>query len=808
MAWQERRIGSNRRWRSLGMFGACWLLMGAVLADSADPIEGLWLGKVGTAKEQIEVGLEFRRNATGGLELRLTQPISNYYDEAAPGVVQRTGDQVSVAALAMRLTLQGEQLVGTYPGPNSQARFERVQRLPKASPPPKLPLGPEPRWQTRLGAQIYASPVVADGVVYLGNSGGVFNAVKVSDGSLVWAKGVGGAILGDALVAGSAVYFVADTGFLYKLNRRDGQELWRYELGDATVDRVMPHPQVFEWDWQAPKPVLADGVIHVGAGDGGFHAVDASTGKRKWRFETRGRIRNSAAINDDRVVFGSSDHFVYALRRDNGQEVWRFDSGAAIDATPVVAEGKVLVGNRGGGLYALNADTGVQDWRLFFWGSWVESTPVVADGVIYIGSSDLRRVSAINLKDGSVRWRTDVYGWSWGTPLLTADAIYVGTAGGEPYFIKHVAALSKLDRTTGRMLERRPLPDAGGHQWGIAGSAQLADQTLVVATIEGSLFGYPNDAVGSPAQTSTMPGKAIAVGVTLIPGGFVSGRQPDGNTVVFQAPDGLVVLDSGRHPEHSQQILDYAAAANQPIAVVLNSHWHLDHISGNPRLRQAYPTLRVFASPAIEGAMAGFLARSRRDGLKFLAEPGDPVQQAEVRADIASIESGPALYPDTRITAAGTRDFAGLSLQVGYAAHSVTEADLWFYEPTSRVLAVGDLVTLPAPFFDTACPAQWQQSLAALAVIPFETLVPGHGPAMTRAEFERYRHAFDQLLSCAASKQEAASCIAAWQHDAAGWLVTEADRKLAAGLLNYYFETHLRAPAAQQVQWCATTNNP
>ena len=68
--------------------------------------------------------------------------------------------------------------------------------------------------------------------------------------------------------------------------------------------------------------------------------------------------------------------------------------------------------------------------------------------MLYIGASDLRRVSAIDIRDGNVLWRTDVFGWTWGTPLVTADRIYVGAAGGKPYFIDHVASFTVLDRKT------------------------------------------------------------------------------------------------------------------------------------------------------------------------------------------------------------------------------------------------------------------------------------------------------------------------------------------------------------------------
>ena len=299
----------------------------------------------------------------------------------------------------------------------------------------------------------------------------------------------------------------------------------------------------------------------------------------------------------------------------------------------------------------------------------------------------------------------------------------------------------------------------------------------------------------------------LTTNVVLIRGGFEPGRQPDGNTVIFRGTDGLVVMDTGRHPEHSQQILDYAARERLPIVAVVNSHWHLDHISGNARLRAAHPQLQTFASSAIEGALSGFLAQSRQQSIAFLAEPGDPGQQAEVRADLATIDSGAALLPDVRIDSAGSRVLAGRPLQVGFERDTVTAGDVWLYDPAMHVLAAGDLITLPAPFFDTACPAHWQSALAKLGDVDFDMLVPGHGAPMSRADFAVYRHAFDALLACAASPATNAECSDGWQRDAATFLITDWDKKLARALVDDYLTTALRGNAEKRAALCGSSRS-
>src|SRR4051812_47866971 len=107
----------------------------------------------------------------------------------------------------------------------------------------------------------------------------------------------------------------------------------------------------------------------------------------------------------------------------------------------------------------------------------------------------------------------------------------------------------------------------------------------------------------------------------LIPGAVPLDQGPDGNTVILEAPQGLIVFDTGRHPEHAQAILDYAKAQHRPIAAVINSHWHLDHTTGNWDIRQAFPHVDIYASSALEGALQTFLRDSRANTDQMLADP-------------------------------------------------------------------------------------------------------------------------------------------------------------------------------------------
>ena len=287
----------------------------------------------------------------------------------------------------------------------------------------------------------------------------------------------------------------------------------------------------------------------------------------------------------------------------------------------------------------------------------------------------------------------------------------------------------------------------------------------------------------APAPPRPQP---LARTVWLIPGGILPDRQPDGNTVIFAGPRGLVVMDTGRHVWQRQAILDFASLHNEPIAAIVNSHWHLDHVSGNPDLRRAYPGLKVYASSAIDGALKTFLPRSAADGRKYLADASLPAATLEdLKADLATIDNGAALRPDVVIDRSGPRYVAGLKLRVNLAANAATDGDVWLYDARTRIAAVGDLVTLPAPFLDTACPKGWKAALGQISATPFVTLVPGHGPPMSRAQFKLYRTAFNAFVDCARSDKEAKVCANGWA-EAVAPLLAEGEVPRARGMAAYY----------------------
>lgn len=301
-------------------------------------------------------------------------------------------------------------------------------------------------------------------------------------------------------------------------------------------------------------------------------------------------------------------------------------------------------------------------------------------------------------------------------------------------------------------------------------------------------------------QPTPEPPVQLAPGVSFIRSVAVPGRGPDGNTVIFDAPDGLVVVDTGRHAYHSDAILAFARAKQRPIVAIVNTHWHLDHSTGNARLKAVFPNARIYTSTAIDRAVApgGFLARNLVDAEKMAAQADlPPVTREEIQIFLGTMRATGGLRPDVPLTSSGTMTIGGRAFDVHVSNDAVTDADVWLYDPVSKIAVIGDIVTVPVPYFETACPDGWKSAMDAVWATAFDTVIPGHGKPMTRADFDTYRQGFAPFIDCVRSSADAGTCSAAWV-TATSSLIGEdaARRKAVADNMNYYV-SYLRKTAGK-----------
>ena len=102
-----------------------------------------------------------------------------------------------------------------------------------------------PHWTLSLRKPLAAATTVVDGVMYFGDWGGNFYAVRSSDGKILWQHWVGKAsepesplcqppigVTSQAVVVGDVVYVGGGDSAVYALKRTSGDLVWRVPLAD------------------------------------------------------------------------------------------------------------------------------------------------------------------------------------------------------------------------------------------------------------------------------------------------------------------------------------------------------------------------------------------------------------------------------------------------------------------------------------------------------------------------------------------------------------------------------------------------
>src|SRR4051812_20322299 len=135
-------------------------------------------------------------------------------------------------------------------------------------------------------------------------------------------------------------------------------------------------------------------------------------------------------------------------------------------------------------------------------------------------------------------------------------------------------------------------------------------KTAVAAVVlAAALVGVPRPAAAQPpASIDIAPfiAKEITPRVHLL-------TTPDdltgfaiGNILLIEQSDGFVVIDSGIDAANGRAVVRYARSlANKPIKAVAITHWHNDHPQGISAIRDAWPNVRIIATPATEAGMLG-----------------------------------------------------------------------------------------------------------------------------------------------------------------------------------------------------------
>jgi hypothetical protein len=87
------------------------------------------------------------------------------------------------------------------------------------------------KWSYATGNEVYSSPAVMNGVVYVGSVSGKVYALDASTGTKLWSYTTGGGVWSSPAVANGVVYVGSLDHNVYALRASTGHKLWSYTTG-------------------------------------------------------------------------------------------------------------------------------------------------------------------------------------------------------------------------------------------------------------------------------------------------------------------------------------------------------------------------------------------------------------------------------------------------------------------------------------------------------------------------------------------------------------------------------------------------
>lgn len=191
-----------------------------------------------------------------------------------------------------------------------------------------------------------STPSVADGLVFVGSTGGKLYAWNLATGSLAWTYATSFSIRSSPAVASGAIYMGTGGGAatLHAVNETDGTLLWSASApgmlalnSSATVD---------------------GGLVLIGAqgsgAAGALAAFNTSTRSLQWTASIAAQAFSVPAVDGGNVLVGATDAKMYAFST-SGTFLWSYATGAStLLSSPVASGGVVYFGASNGVFYALN----------------------------------------------------------------------------------------------------------------------------------------------------------------------------------------------------------------------------------------------------------------------------------------------------------------------------------------------------------------------------------------------------------------------------------------------------------------------
>lgn len=266
----------------------------------------------------------------------------------------------------------------------------------------------------------------------------VLSPANVGQLTLLWRAGLGDYDAPDPIVVDGVVYAVSHFGVAYGLDAVTGDVLWRVNLGALT---------------NGDAPAVSSGNFYTATLNGDVVAIDLATRRILWKTNVGGAIRHSMNVSDGFVYVNGDDADLEALDAATGALVWSA-SGVEANNTPALSNGLLYVGDNALTIWAMDATTGTPVWkkRVSCY-CYLDSQVVVGEGVAAVGVD--KKVEALDATTGALLWSGNVNSYAR-SPAVANGVLYVTSSSDHGQY----GPTRAFDLVTGAQLWETDLPGA------------------------------------------------------------------------------------------------------------------------------------------------------------------------------------------------------------------------------------------------------------------------------------------------------------------------------------------------------------
>ncbi len=198
---------------------------------------------------------------------------------------------------------------------------------------------------------------------------------------------------------------------------------------------ALPKQLKLRWSFEADDSIessaaIVDGVVYVGSMDASVYAIDAVTGKLRWRYATECPVQESSpCVYNGTVYIGDLNGVLHAVDAVSGKGRWKFEAEMEIKSSPNCIENRVYFGSYDQNLYCISADTGDLIWKYTTEGP-LHSTPAIDGKYVYVSGCD-EVFRAIDAVTGKEAYSLSLGAYTGASAALRGHHAYMGTFGNE-----------------------------------------------------------------------------------------------------------------------------------------------------------------------------------------------------------------------------------------------------------------------------------------------------------------------------------------------------------------------------------------